>query len=251
MRLQTTIEDSTYIADLTILHDLTLSTGPTGNNPNAFGIPAAEFAPIKIGNFTGSVLAGSGANCDVLQLCAHGNGTHTECIGHITPEHEFVPTQINNSFLTAQLITISLGKDQNNQPVIDKNSFNPIQTWYKTDAILIRTLPNSIEKKSKNWSGSNPPYFDSSAMEMLVNKNYQHLLVDLPSVDPEHDEGKLSAHHIWWQTGTKPRQNASITELIYIDNIVSDGLYFLNLQIPALHTDAVPSRILISPLVLI
>jgi hypothetical protein len=39
-----------------------------------------------------------------------------------------------------------------------------------------------------------------------------------------------------------PRLNATITELIYVPEHISDGLYALNLQCPNLQTDAVPSR---------
>jgi hypothetical protein len=39
-----------------------------------------------------------------------------------------------------------------------------------------------------------------------------------------------------------PRLGATITELIYVSEEVTDGLYVLNLQVPNLRTDAVPSR---------
>jgi hypothetical protein len=39
-----------------------------------------------------------------------------------------------------------------------------------------------------------------------------------------------------------PRYSATITELIYVPDGVEDGLYLLNLQVPNLRTDAVPSR---------
>jgi hypothetical protein len=38
------------------------------------------------------------------------------------------------------------------------------------------------------------------------------------------------------------RAQCTITELAYIDEAVLDGPYFLELQIPALGGDAVPSR---------
>ena len=36
--------------------------------------------------------------------------------------------------------------------------------------------------------------------------------------------------------------NKTITEMAYIDNTITDGFYFLNLQTPAFINDAAPSR---------
>jgi arylformamidase len=65
----------------------------------------------------------------------------------------------------------------------------------------------------------------------------------------------LSAHHEWWGVPQRvmggnvlnlgaahPRLGATLTELIYVSEEVADGLYVLNLQVPNLRTDAVPSR---------
>ena len=70
----------------------------------------------------------------------------------------------------------------------------------------------------------------------------------MPSVDKEHDEGKLVAHKAFWNvtdvTNLNPdaRINATITELIFVANEVTDGSYLLNLQIAAFENDASPSK---------
>lgn len=216
--------------------DISLSAGPGGDNPNAFHIPEAEFAPIVVGDFVGSVAQGSGANCDTLRICAHGNMTHTECIGHITAEHQSVSNLIKCNFTLADLVTVEL---KNGAIGMDLLSVIPDQP---SDAIVIRTIPNTEEKKSRTWSGSNPPYFLPEVMVRLVELGYSHLFTDLPSVDPEEDDGALAAHHIWWQYPQNPRMHASITELIYVPDDVPDGRYLLNLQFARLETDASPSR---------
>ena len=38
------------------------------------------------------------------------------------------------------------------------------------------------------------------------------------------------------------RMNCTITEMIYVDNSISDGSYFLNLQIASFENDASPSK---------
>lgn len=237
------IDNKSYTANLNEALDLSLSFGPEGDNPNAFGIPPAFIGPIKVGDFVGSVEAGSGANCDTILFCAHGNGTHTECIGHITKEHHSVNQYIKRHFFTAQLITLPL-KPASDDLVIHVDDLKNIRLE-NTEAIIIRTMPNTEGKKDKIWSGNNPPYFDKNAMQFLRDKGYQHLLTDLPSVDREEDDGVLAAHHVWWHYPENPRWGASITELIYAPDEIADGLYLLNLQFAAVESDASPSRPLI------
>ena len=70
----------------------------------------------------------------------------------------------------------------------------------------------------------------------------------MPSVDREEDEGKLVAHKAFWNVinTTKLNEDArldcTITELIYVDDLVLDGTYLLNLQIASFENDASPSK---------
>ena len=64
--------------------------------------------------------------------------------------------------------------------------------------MVIRTLPNEEAKKHKKYSHTNPPYLSEAAAVYLREKGVMHLLIDLPSVDREHDEGKLLAHKAFW-----------------------------------------------------
>jgi hypothetical protein len=65
-------------------------------------------------------------------------------------------------------------------------------------------------------------------------------------VDRLFDEGHLSAHNIFWETKGKKfnlaAQNKTITEMIFVPDLLDDGHYLLNLQIPAFVSDAAPSR---------
>ncbi len=116
---------------------------------------------------------------------------------------------------------------------------------YKTQSLIIRTLPNEVTKKTRNCSNTNPPYFTNEVMEFIVQLGVEHLLIDLPSVDKENDEGKLAAHHIFWNYPTLPRFAATITEMIYVPNEVEDGLYFVNIQIMPIELDASSSNIVL------
>jgi hypothetical protein len=74
------------------------------------------------------------------------------------------------------------------------------------------------------------------------------LLIDVPSVDKEHDEGKLLAHKAFWnvkninELNEDARMNSTITEMIYVHNEIVDGSYILNLQIASFENDASPSK---------
>ena len=76
----------------------------------------------------------------------------------------------------------------------------------------------------------------------IRERGIKHLLIDQPSVDREHDEGKLLAHKAFWNYSIKERLDATITELIYAPDSIPDGYYLLNLQIAPFENDASPSK---------
>jgi kynurenine formamidase len=112
--------------------------------------------------------------------------------------------------------------------------------------LIIRTLPNSDNKKSRDYMKVSPAFFSIDAMKYIVSLGVVHLLVDTPSVDRLLDDGHLSAHNIFWKTKGKEfnpnTQNKTITEMIFVPSSLEDGAYLLNLQIPAFVSDAAPSR---------
>ena len=71
------------------------------------------------------------------------------------------------------------------------------------------------------------------------------LIVDLPSIDRAHDEGRLTAHRIFFgmprgaaQLSAATRPQATITELAFMPDELPDGHYLLELHSPALGGDA-------------
>jgi kynurenine formamidase len=223
-----------------------------GKNPECFHVAPPEYAPLKVGNYVGSVLEGGSCNCEVLTLTPHGQGTHTECVGHLTQERRFIRDSLQQTLMTADLISIVpeiLEEDlpgtesKKGDHVITRNCIEKI-IWNETStAIIIRTLPNREEKKLHHYSGQNPTYFTPGATEFLREKGYLHLLCDLPSVDREEDAGLLLAHKAWWNYPYETRNFATITELIFVPNNVEDGQYVLQISVAPLASDASPSSI--------
>lgn len=243
MIVKVDIKGSEYEANLKNGTDISLTLGDV----RCFYAPDVVSEPYQDGSFVGSVKAGSPVNYFNITINPHGNGTHTECLGHISPEHEAVIDHLSGTHFIAYLISVA-PEAVDGDFVIHQHSLEHIP---KVDALIIRTLPNDEEKKTRDYSYTNPPYLSSEAMHHIVSQEINHLLIDLPSVDREVDEGKLNAHRIFWDLiGNQPsnRSHCTITELIFVPDFLADGYYLLNLQVAPIRLDASPSRPYLYPL---
>jgi kynurenine formamidase len=238
--------------DLSKPIDISIPLSNTDKNPIAWYIEKPEIEPVKFGDWIGKVSEGSSTNFNNIFFNPHGHGTHTECLGHITREFYSINQCLKQFFFTAELISITPEK-VNGDWVITKNqienSFRKKSTDAETSsALIIRTVPNLESKKHKNYSKTNPPYLSEEAAIFIREIGIQHLLIDLPSVDREEDEGKLLAHKAFWNVkdvnnlNVDARLNCTITEMIFVENEILDGSYILNLQIASFENDASPSK---------
>lgn len=209
---------------------------------NAWHAPPVRIQPVKAGDFIGSVKLGGAVNFMNLQINPHGNGTHTECVGHIAKEDYYVNECIKDYFYLAELISVYPTMLENGDKIIDVPHLSMISHKGEAKGIIIRTLPNDNEKLERQYSETNPPYITNEAMKMIVDYGYDHLMIDTPSVDREYDDGKLDCHHIFWSYPENTQSHKSITELIYVPNEIKDGLYLVQNQIINIKMDAVPSR---------
>lgn len=242
MEAQLFWQGSLYAVDFSKPHDIGIPLRPGLGNPNCFWAPPFEASPVKTDSFIGDTREGGLVNFFNVRLNPHGNGTHTECVGHLTKERVSINASLRNFHYFARVVSIFPNKQPNGDRVILKSQ---LADWIKEDlppALVIRTMPNEAWKLTANYSGSNPPYFEKEAIDLLVEAGVQHLLVDLPSVDREEDDGKLLAHKAYWKFPDDIRKDATITELIYVPEVIKDGFYLLNLQIAAFEMDATPSK---------
>lgn len=231
-----------YTIDLSKPLDISITIRPNKNNVNAYFAPQPFSEPVVANNFIGSTQLGGAVNFFNLTINPHGNGTHTECVGHIAKEDYFVTDCLDRHFFLCEVISVNPMIIENRDEVIYKEQLKAHIKHHPTEALAIRTLPNDHLKKVAKYSGLNPAYLCPDAADYLRTQGIQHLLIDLPSVDREEDAGELAAHKAFWQYPQKPRTNATITELIYIPHTVPDGLYFLNLQVAPIEMDAAPSK---------
>ena len=242
MQITITIEDQKFSCDLSNPLDISI---PLNHQSGvvAFGADMYSATPYQAGSFVGSIEAGSPVNFYNLFINPHGNGTHTETVRHIDNRGKSIYETIKQSHFIARLITITPRVLENGDMVILEKYFEELTNRLDgVDALVIRTLPNTSEKLNKNYTGTNPCYIDSKFIAALNKTTVKHLLFDMPSVDREVDDACLSAHKEFWKIDGEIAFDKTITEMIYVDNTIEDGLYLLNTQTISVDIDASPSR---------
>ena len=242
--------------------DISIPLDFHGAQPRAYGVEKASAKSYVSDNFIGDTRKGGSCNFEKYTLIPHCNGTHTECIGHITDERIFINEALKDSLVPSTLITLKpvnaldskdsyLAGKEKNDLLMEKKSLIALSKQDKDFlyGLIVRTLPNDESKKSRDYIMEPPPFFSTEAMEFISSFGINHLLVDIPSVDKADDKGQLSTHHIFWdvphsihKVDVKNHSLRTITEMVYIPDNVKDGNYLLNLQIASFMADASPSR---------
>jgi len=227
--------------DLSKPLDISMPIISSKKNVNAWYIDEPKIEPVKEGEGIAAVSEGASVNFNNIYFNPHAHGTHTECAGHITEKVHSINQNLKTFFFLAEVITVAPESDKEDK-IISKKQLQFALGNKKRDAIILRTIPNTRDKLSRQYSHTNWPYLKEDAVKFLVSKGVKHLLIDLPSIDKEKDGGELLGHNAFWNTKGKLRLDATITELIYVSNKIEDGEYFLNLQIAPFENDASPSK---------
>ena len=241
MKANIIIDDKDYSVDFSKPLDISLSLMASKENPLAWYLEQPEISPVKVDDWVGKVSEGASVNFNNIIFNPHAHGTHTECVGHISEEFHSVNEALTNYFFTSEVISIT-PETRDGDEVLSVVQLKKALKGKTPQAVVIRTVPNSDSKRSKKYSNSNWPYLEKAAALYLHDLGVIHLLIDLPSVDKEKDDGKLEAHRAFWNYPKAPRLDATITEFIFVPNKVQDGSYLLNLQVAPFHNDASPSR---------
>ena len=239
------------------------------SGPRHFGAEAPRATPFAIGSFTGSVATGASANCSSITLTPHCQMTHTESVAHLTREPGDAWRVVPRGMLAAVVVSVTPEPARESTESTDPQPWGtdvlitrrrlraawPMVRMADPTAAIIRTLPNEASKRSRDYSAIVPPYLTREAVEWLVEKRIEHLVLDVPSLDRTHDEGRLVGHRLFFglppgstARGDAARSRATITELAFIPDEVSDGPCALVLAVPAIGGDAVPSQPIVYPL---
>ena len=257
MKAEVEIGEKKYTVDFSKGIDISIHLNFNGEQPNTYGVEKATSRPYQDRQFIGDTRKGGPCNFETYSFTPHCNGTHTECIGHITDERIDILSSLNEEMIASTLISVTPKiTDENYIPNLNAEDLviteEDLELHLKDinsnflKGLIIRTLPNYERKKNRDYMKEAPTFLSIEAMEYIVSLGVKHLLVDTPSVDRLLDEGNLSSHNIFWETKGKEfnskTQNKTITEMIFASEDIKDGRYLLNLQIPAFVSDAAPSR---------
>ena len=221
--------------------DISIPIDVSRKNVNAWYVGEPKIFPEEIDGEVVKVSEGAVVNFNNIHFNPHSHITHTECVGHITKKVHSINKNLKYFIFLAEVVTIA-PLFHNGDFIIGVKQLKTALRNKKRDAIVIRTLPNLEEKKSMQYSNTNPTYLSEKAAIYLREKGIKHLLIDLPSVDKEKDDGNLLSHNAFWNTAGEIRMDATITEFIYVPNSVEDGEYLLNLMIAPFENDATPSK---------
>ncbi len=240
------IDDNKHI-DTSVFYDASIGLTNSSENPRAWYVDFPIIEPIRADGYVGSVEEGGSVNFRNITFTPHGHGTHIECLGHVTEKVYSVNQLFKDYFVKAKLITIApkniFNSDfgQEDFVIIKQQLEDALDS--SIECLMIRTLPNSEDKKHRNYSNTNFPYLDKECVEFLDKMGVKHLVVDLPSVDREVDNGLLDFHKAFWKTNTTtPRFDRTITEFAYFSDEVQDGEYLVNMQTAPIENDATLCR---------
>ncbi|MFT4605855.1 MAG: arylformamidase [Rhodothermales bacterium] len=224
------VDNRPWLADLTRPVNLARPVSLDGSGSSWFGAPPPRGAPLRMPGFVGRVAEGGSVNVAVLSLAPHCAGTHTESSAHITERANPINAVATPGLIPASLVTMAGGSAAELRDRLDE-----AQSGFLEGLIIRQPSPGP---------------FEPEALSLAVTRGVRHLLVEAPSVDPESDGGRLDAHRAFWglpaghPEGTSAR---TITELVRVPADARDGAFLLDLQLPSLTTDAVPSRPVLYP----
>lgn len=233
-----------------IIADISIPLKFNGPQPNAYGVDAATSEPVRSGSLIGDTRQGGSVNFEQYTFIPHCNGTHTECVGHITNQRISVRECLQDVIVPAVLMTVEPERKGGDLVIRASALQGGMPAVQSVEALIVRTRPNDDRKLTAEYGETNiPPYFTTDAMEYIVDCGFKHLLVDTPSIDRLFDDGMLANHRIFWnvepgrrEVNANTRTDSTITEMIYVPNGIEDGEYLLNLQIAPFESDCAPSR---------
>lgn len=229
-----------------------------GTDPRHFGAPAPRRRPLVLPGFEGEVLRGASCNCDTLEFVPHCHGTHTESVAHLVAEPHDACEVAPRGLLPALLLAVApveagaSGEDSDPAPQAGDRLVTraallaawPARLPFTPRALVLRTGMDAEAADDRT-----APFLSRQCAAEIVARGIEHLVVDLPSIDRGHDQGRLCAHRLFFGLPAGGRRLAdarrpacTITEFAAVPPRLPAGPYALQLALPRLAGDAVPSQ---------
>ncbi len=227
-----------------------------GGGLRFFGAPPATSNALQVGPFLGAVERGASCNCATLTLTPHCHGTHTECLGHLTAERIDAWRIVPRGLMNAVLVTAKPEERVVSRAALAaalQRTIPAMPPMHDVTALILRT----------GCADDAMAHLSPDAAALLVEHGILHVVLDMASMDPAEDGGELAAHRVFFGLPARHRDGSvtralearaersrcSITELARIPPELADGACLLQLAVPELDGDAVPSSPLLYPLV--
>ena len=155
---------------ISLAHQIVPNEEPT---VSAFYLSAATSTPVEAGEFVGDTRRGGSVNCEVLHIAPHGNGTHTEGVGHITDARIPVTNALPAPLMLTMLLDVApvrlkdvketySGQHDGDDWVITARALE--NAWQKSNtfdlsppAFVIRACKDFFRDEAALFSGRNPP----------------------------------------------------------------------------------------------
>ena len=167
-----TKNNKVYKFDSTGGIDISIPLDFYGAQPRAYGVEKASAKAYISDNFVGDIRRGGSCNFEKYTLIPHCNGTHTECIGHISDDRIFINETLKDTLVPSSLITVipvnALSSDdsylagkEKDDLLIDKKSLMELTKSDRDflEGLIIRTLPNDESKKYRDYMKEPAPFF--------------------------------------------------------------------------------------------
>ncbi len=100
------IEENLINIDLSKPLDISIPLVSSSKNPIAWNLKKPQIEPVREGDWVGKVSEGASVNFNTITFNPHAHGTHTECIGHITPEFYSINEALKSYFFLAEVISV-------------------------------------------------------------------------------------------------------------------------------------------------
>jgi kynurenine formamidase len=226
---------------------------------NAFHLPLINSKTVEFeGRFIGDVNRGGSCNVDILSYVPHGL-THIETSAHILSleskpafVHE-IPLQHLSGIvylidLTQPLSGPVLGEEPGQQVPWQAIEEKLRQNTLPISMLAIKTK-SSLLPQDYDFSGKDFLSISAEAAKGIHDYKYRVncLLLDLPSIDPEADEGKLLAHRNYFGLpmsghSGEDLEKRALVELAWFAEL-EEGYYYADITPPRFRTNAVTTGI--------
>src|SRR5687768_17416236 len=143
MKAELTIDGETYGFDSAEPIDISIPLQFNGPQPNAYGVAPATSEACVAGDLIGDTRRGGSCNFEQYTFIPHCNGTHTECVGHITHERIAVRECLADVLVPAILVTVEPEEVEGDSLITSDVLRASLPRDNEAEsALIVRTLPN-------------------------------------------------------------------------------------------------------------